>query len=208
MLTQENTPALPNFHIQPHPQNTLRDTRRECRLMCETNTLADKKSTCVDENMVRIHFYTQSETFSPTQLYANTHTHTHTHIVFSTFTTIRLREKKCQINKWLQQKRKSQDVTAMSGEKACKPYLFRFFPNLKKMGWCDETNSLKSLHQTQTLQSSHWTGFSVWIALAERMANRRLEGTRSHQLLGVKPSESLMRWSLHWTCLDLSHQST
>ncbi len=159
--------------------------------------------------MVRIDFYTQSETFSPTQLYANTHTHTHTHThcVFYLYNNMTER-KKCQINKWLQQKRKSQDVTAMSGEKACKPYLFRFFPNLKKMGWCDETNSLRSLHQTQTLQSSHWTGFSVWIALAERMANRRLEGTRSHQLLGVKPSESLMRWSLHLTCLDLSHQST
>ncbi len=207
MLTQENTPALPNFHIQLRPQNTLRDTHRECRLMCETNTPTKKHLR--GWKMVRIDFYTQSETFSPTQLYANTHTHTHTHThcVFYLYNNMTER-KKCQINKWLQQKRKSQDVTAMSGEKACKPYLFRFFPNLKKMGWCDETNSLRSLHQTQTLQSSHWTGFSVWIALAERMANRRLEGTRSHQLLGVKPSESLMRWSLHLTCLDLSHQST
>lgn len=37
MLMWENTPALPNFHIQPHLQNTLRDTRRECRLMCKTH---------------------------------------------------------------------------------------------------------------------------------------------------------------------------
>lgn len=39
-LTRENTPAPPNFHIQPRPQNTLRDIRKECRLMCET----DKKA--------------------------------------------------------------------------------------------------------------------------------------------------------------------
>ncbi len=206
MLTQENTPALPNFHIQPHPQNTLRDTRRECRLMCETNTLADKKA-LVWMKIWYAFIFTHGLKRSLQHNYMQTHTHTHTHCVFYLYNNMTER-KKCQINKRLQQKRKSQDVTAMSGEKACKPYLFRLFPNLKKMGWCDETNSLKSLHQTQTLQSSHWTGFSVWIALAERMANWRLEGTRSHQLLGVKPSESLMRWSLHWTCLDLSHQST
>lgn len=210
-LTWENTPAPPNFHIQPRPQNTLRDTRKECRLMCETNTLFPTKKHFLWRKYM-VHSLTVQNSLSKITICK------HTHTAFSTFTTTWLR-KKCQIIKWLQHKRKTQEVTVLSGEKACQLFhLSLFFPNflwrgvdaakpiLWNLNWCP--------HYNETLQSSYWMFFSTWISigcfLKKRIANKRLEGPRSHQLLGGKPSESLiaMHCSWQWTHLDLSHHST
>lgn len=94
MLMWENTPAPPNFHIQPRPQNTLRDTRRECRLMCETDTLANKK-TLPWMNIYGTHSFLH--TLKVWNFLSNTAICKHTHIAFSTFTTIWLRQKSAKL---------------------------------------------------------------------------------------------------------------
>lgn len=79
-LTWENTPAPLNFHIQPRPQNTLRDTRKECRLMCETNTLFPTKKALplTQIHGTHSHFYTLTVQNSLSKITICKHTHTHT----------------------------------------------------------------------------------------------------------------------------------